>query len=221
MLLAASLATVVLVTAAGAAPVTTLPPMIVNVSVSSDVSPSLVPLILAETDAVWRSAGFVFAWRHAARQVVPYARAGEAGPYIPSTLRVVVDAETGSAKDGALPLGWITFDDETSPQQEIHVSYANALALMRQSPGVVGLVDRMPIAQREALLGRALGRALAHELGHYLFASKAHTSRGLMMARHSASDFFALEPVRFTIDPAQQAQLAARLKNGRQVASHS
>jgi hypothetical protein len=221
MLIAASLATAVLVTAAGAAPVTTLPPMIVNVSVSRDVSPSLVPLILAQADVIWRGAGFVFAWRRTAPQVAPYARAGDAGPDVPSTLRVVVDDATGSAREGELPLGWITFDDETSPRREIHVSYANALALMVQSPGVVGPVNRMPIAQREAILGRALGRALAHELGHYLFASKAHTTAGLMMARHSAYDFFAAEAARFSIDPAQRAQLAARLKQGRDVASRS
>jgi hypothetical protein len=218
MLIAASLATASLVTAAGAAPVTTLPPMIVTVSVSSDVSPSLVPLVLAETDAVWRSTGFVFVWRRAARQGEPHD--SEAGPSVPSTLRVVVGDEAGSAGDGNVPLGWIRFDDDTSPQQEIHVSYANALALLMRSPGVVGDADRMPPAQRETLLARVMGRALAHEIGHYLFASKAHSTVGLMMASHTAAEFFAIERSRFSIAPAQRAQLAARVKNGRQLASH-
>jgi hypothetical protein len=218
MLIAASVVTALLVTAAGAAPVTTLPPMVVTVWASGEVSPSLVPLILAETDAVWRSTGFVFVWRRAARGVEPYERTGEAAPYTSSTLRVVVGDETGSAADGNVPLGWITFDDETSPQREIHVSYANALRLMTRSPGVVGVVDRMPTAQREALLARALGRALAHECGHYLFASKAHSAAGLMAASHTAAEFFGIERSRFSINPAQLAQLAARVKNGLQAA---
>jgi hypothetical protein len=218
MLIAASLATALLVTAAGAAPVTTLPPMIVNVSVSSDVSPYLVRLMLAETDAVWRTTGFVFVWRRPARTGEPYDC--EAGPGLPSTLRVVVGDEAGSADDGNLPLGWITFDDETSPQQEIHVSFANAVALMARSAGVVGSAERMPPAQRDTLLARVMGRALAHELGHYLFASKAHSPAGLMMASHTAAEFFGVERSRFSIDPAQRAQLAARVKNGRQLASH-
>ena len=35
-----------------------------------------------------------------------------------------------AARDSRVPLGWIVFDDETVPQQEIYLSYANAQALM-------------------------------------------------------------------------------------------
>ena len=67
------------------------------------------------------------------------------------------------------------FDDVTAPEQEIYLSHANARQMMEEARGVVGIVDQMPIVQREMLLARAMGRALAHELGHYLLASKVHT----------------------------------------------
>ena len=104
----------------------TLPPMIVNVATAADVPATLVARMLEETDAIWRGTGFTFVWRHAAREGVPYARTSEAGPYVPSTLRVLVGNEPGASSDGKLPLGWIRFDDEQTPEQEIYVSYRNA-----------------------------------------------------------------------------------------------
>jgi hypothetical protein len=149
-------------------------------------------------------------WRHAAREVVPYARTSEAGPYVPSTLRILVGNEPGVSSDGKLPLGWIRFDDEQTPEQEIYVSYRNALQFIADARGIVGILADMPNAQREMFLGRAMGRALAHELGHYLTASKAHAKKGLMRATRTASEFFALERWGFAIDPAQRRAMVAR-----------
>jgi hypothetical protein len=187
-----------------------LPPMIVNVATAADVPATLVARMLEETDAIWRGTGFTFVWRHAAREVVPYARTSEAGPYVPSTLRVVVGDEPGVSSDGKLPLGWIRFDDEQTPEQEIYVSYRNALQFIAGARGIVGILAEMPNAQREMFLGRAMGRALAHELGHYLTASKAHAKKGLMRATRTASEFFALERWGFAIDPAQRRAMVAR-----------
>ena len=199
------------VAAAAASDILSLPPMIVNVATAANVPSSLVARMLEEADAIWRGAGFTFVWRHAAREVVPYARTSEAGPYVPARLRVVVGNEPGVSFDGKLPLGWILFDDVTTPEQEIHVSYGNARQFMTGARGIVGIVEEMPTTQREWLLGRAMGRALAHELGHYLLASKAHTAKGLMRASRTASEFFALERGAFAIDPAQRRAIVARL----------
>ena len=187
-----------------------LPPMIVNVATVADVPASLVARMLEETDAIWRGSGFTFVWRHAAREVVPYARTSEAGPYVPTTLRVVVGNDPGASSDGKLPLGWIRFDDEQTPEQEIYVSHGNAQQFIASARGIVGILAEMPSAQREMLLGRAMGRALAHELGHYLLASKAHTKKGLMRASRTASEFFSMERWAFTIDPTLRRAMVAR-----------
>jgi hypothetical protein len=202
--------------AGAAAPVTTaytsIPPMIVNVSSAPDIAASLVSRVLTETDAVWRGSGFTFVWRRAAREVVPYARTSEAGPALPSTLRVVIGNETGPPRNDALPLGWIKFDDAATPEQEIYLSYANVRKLMGDAREVIGLIEQMPLSQREILSARALGRVLAHELGHYLLASKIHTKNGLMKARRTAGELFAAEGRGFQIDPSQRQVMAARLR---------
>ena len=118
-----------------------------------------------------------------------------------------------------MPLGWIVFDDVSTPQQEIYVSYANAQAVMAESRGVVGLIAEMPIVQRETLLARAMGRALAHELGHYLLASKGHTQRGLMKAILNATELFSTDARGLRIEPAQAQTIAARLRREPLVAS--
>jgi hypothetical protein len=190
-----------------------LPPMIVNVTAAPGVSPSLVSRILEETDAVWRGSGVTFVWRRAAPQVVPYSRAGEEGPYVPSTLRIVIGNDPGVVRGDKLPLGWIVFDDVTTPEQEIYVSYVNARQFIERARGVVGIVEQMTIVERETYLSRAMGRVLAHELGHYLLASKSHTPSGLMRAAHTARDLFAFDRGHFAIAPAERQQLAGRLRH--------
>jgi hypothetical protein len=68
----------------------------------------------------------------------------------------------------------------------------------------------MPRLQREILLARAMGRALAHELGHYIAASKTHTSRGLMKAVHSAYELFGPPRDQFGLAAAEQQRMLAR-----------
>jgi hypothetical protein len=212
-------ASILLAAPAPAASSSAIPPMIVNVTTdAADLSPALMKRILAETDAIWRPNGVTFVWRRAARVVVPYARASETGPYVPNTLRVTIGESRGVARDASVPLGWILFD-VTEPQQEIYLSHANAVTMMDQARGVVGIMAQMPIAQREVLLARAMGRALAHELGHYLLASKLHTRRGLMKATLTAVELFMPDEGPFRIDPAQRGAVIARLRGEPLVAS--
>jgi hypothetical protein len=194
------------------------PPIIVNVS-APDLSPSLVRDMLEEADAVWRDAGVSFVWRQPLRTPESRTGATDPGAYLPSTLRVTVGDQHGTAPDHALPIGWIVFDDATTPEQEIYVSYANAMTFLRQSRGVVGIMENMPVNQREQLLGRAMGRALAHELGHYLMASKRHSSKGLMKATRTAYEFFTTDRGGFAIEAPDRRLIAARLHGGGVVAS--
>ena len=207
--------------AAGAPAVSssTIPATIVNVTASAEVPPALVARVLAEADAIWRPSGVTFVWRRAAARVVPYAQVSETGPYVPNTLRLTIGGHRGIGRPGGMPLGWIVFDDVALPEQEIFLSHANALALIDDARGVVGIVSQMPIAQRDTLLGRAMGRALAHELGHYLLASKVHTRRGLMKAVLTAVELFMPDVSGFRVEPAQRGAIAARLRREPLVAS--
>jgi hypothetical protein len=215
----ASVAVAAALPATAAASTPSMPPMIVNVNASPDISASLLARVLAETDAIWRPAGVTFVWKRAAREVVPYSRASETGPYVPATLRLSIGHNRGEMRDERLPLGWIVFDDATLPEQEIYLSYANAQQMMEEARGVVGLVSVMPLQQREWLAGRAMGRALAHELGHYLLASKVHTAHGLMKAAMSATDLFSTYSATFRLDAAQRRIVASRLQGDTIVAS--
>ncbi len=198
--------------AAPAASATSIPPMIVSVTSAADISPQLLSRVFAEADAIWRSSGVSFVWQRVARGAATYARTVEIGPLVPNTLRLSIGDQRGTPGNGRLPLGWIVFAGGEVPEQEIYLSRANAMALMADARGVVGLIDQMPIAQREMLLARAMGRALAHELGHYLFASKAHTPRGLMKAIVTAAELFQPDNRSFHIEPAQRSAVAARLR---------
>jgi hypothetical protein len=209
-----------LLAAPAAASSPALPPTIIQVATDGvEVSPTLVTRIVAEADAIWRSSGVTFVWRRAARAVAPYVRAGEAGPDVANTLRLTIGASHGVAHDARTPLGWIVFDAATAPQPEIYLSHANAVALMDQARGVIGIVAQMPPTQRETLLARAMGRALAHELGHYLLASKLHTPHGLMKATLTAVELFLPDARPFRIDPAQRVAVTARLRGDPMVAS--
>lgn len=189
----------------------TPPPMTVNVSVAADIPASLVSRVLTEAGAIWRAAGFTLVWRLVVDEVAQHALVSATMPYAPSPLRVTVGNERGRTKEEtATPLGWIVFDNNT-PQREIYVSYINAQALMELSRGVVGRIDLMPRAERETLLGRAMGRALSHEIGHYLLASKAHTKTGLMQAKRTAAELFAADRRRFGVDVTQREAIVARL----------
>jgi hypothetical protein len=194
-------------------------PIVVNVFPEPGVSPTLVSRLLAEASAIWRPSGFAFVWQRGTRDVVGATRLMETGPYHPSTLRVVIGNSRGAARGEKTPLGWIVFDDEHEPQREIYLSYPNARSLMDSARLVIGVIEQMPPAQREALLGRAMGRALAHELGHYLLASKVHTQRGLLKANRTSAELFAASSHGFQLDQSQRRQIAARMRGESVVAS--
>jgi hypothetical protein len=209
MLIATSLAAIAVASSLAAGPEASVnlaqSPIVINISAAPNVSASVVELILAEADAIFRSAGVSFIWRR--------------GEQTPTTLRVAIGNERGAPRDRGMPLGWIMFEDDR-PDQKIYVSYANAERFMEDSPEVIGRLNNMPRVEREKMLGRVIGRALAHELGHYLLASKSHTPKGLLKAVRSAQELFAADRKRFQLEPAQRTQIAARLQREALLASH-
>jgi hypothetical protein len=226
---AASVALTVVATMASAAdglPVKSMPPMAVSVRTEADLPPKILSIMLGETEAIWRGTGIQFIWEgeaasehtargDAARGDTMQKDASRARSLPPplhrlGMLRVVIGHDTRSAQGLHLPLGWIKFENPTTPDHEIYLSYDNAVALLRQSSDVVGRLDSMPRLKRDTLIGRAMGRAFAHELGHYLSASKAHTDKGLMMAVHSAVELFGNDRAHFSLEPAERAWMMAR-----------
>jgi hypothetical protein len=242
MLIATSLAAAALISAPAVLSTefpSTPPAVIVTVMVSQPISPSLVTLVLREAGDIWRTAGFMLIWEHqpaAASGSRPAhdARNGEgaltrssAGPRgatggpvaRPAGLHLTIGDDRGIAgKDPYVtPLGWIVFE-AGSPLQEIYLSHANTAMLLRDSQAVVGRVSTMTIAERETLIGRAMGRALAHEIGHYLLASKAHSAAGVMQARRGAAELFNRSRHGFHLQEEQRQQIAARLNPAAPVA---
>lgn len=186
-----------------------MPPIVVGIVAASDVPARLVAAIVAETDSVWRGTGIQFFWQN--QSIDTKSSSAMPSPYRTPMLRVQIGHQRRPGEAYRLPLGWIVFDDPATPEQEIYLSYQNALVLLDNSEIVVGRTHSMPQLQVQTLLARAMGRALAHELGHYLLASKAHTQKGLMMAVHTAVELFGVERVDFRLAPAEQQQMLARL----------
>jgi hypothetical protein len=203
MLIAASLsvASALLLSAAlTARPLVTTPPLVIGVTAAADIPPSLVSRVLEEAAAIWRAAGFDLVWQH---------RTG--WQPVRSALQVWIGDGIGiGTHDQVMPLGWIEFDADGTPARAIYISHANAVTLMNLSRGSSNAVDQMPRAERDTLLGRAMGRALAHELGHFLLASKAHSRAGLMRARRTSTEFFSTDRSRFDVDAQQRALIASR-----------
>jgi hypothetical protein len=225
MPIALSLAAAALISAPAlsATPLPLTPPtLVVTVAVSPAVSRSLVARVLAEASEIWRAASFMLLWQvepipaHVNVASVPgepadAGRLSEVRPP-PAGLRVTVGGDVGIRGKNVhvMPLGWIMFR-AGSPQQEIYLSHTNAVALLAVSAGVVGRVGTLTVAERDTLLGRAIGRALAHEIGHYLLASKVHASTGLMRAQRGAAELFGPSRKGFQVQADQQRLIAARL----------
>jgi hypothetical protein len=171
-------------------------PLSIGVPAGAPLSSDAIRAMCEETDAIWRGAGIVIAWR-----------AIGAAP----DLRVVFDDPAPVPRDRRLTaLGWLVFDDGV-PAPTVHLSVVNTQRLLEESFGVVGSIDVMKPWSHEMLVARALGRALAHEIGHFLLGSTAHTPRGLMRGDRVAAEFFQPGRSAFAIDRSARDIAAARI----------
>ena len=176
----------------------TAPPLRITYAAAPTVPPSLMRKMLDEADALWRPAGVSFVWE-------PFdAHRSAVG------LEIVIEDLHAASPRAESRLGWLLFDHD-KPARVLHVSYANARALLENSGEVVGNTHRMTIAERDTYLGRAMGRALAHELGHYLLASKAHAVTGLTRGTLSAETLFSPARSRLELPRMIRETLMARL----------
>ena len=180
----------------------TLAALVVSISSTADVSPTLVQRVVREATTIWQPAGVSLVWQ---REVSDGA----------ASIDVMIGPERGTTPGPNTPLGWIEFNSGR-PQRRLYLSYTNAMALLES---VDGGSARMPLLKRDTYIGRALGRALAHEIGHYLLATTAHAGAGLMKANFTAVEFFSAEAPHFTISSDERAVAVARLEAAPVVAS--
>jgi len=197
-----------------AAAAMTVPPVTITVRAAPTVAPAIVKDALDEAAAVWRAAGVTLIPRIDAESQ-PTGRLTGDRRSLPLGLSITVLFDDGEStvKDYAGTVGWIVFDETNTPVPEIHLVYANALAILRGTYSD-GTLNQMPGAQRQTYLSRALGRALAHELGHFLFQSKVHSEGGLMRARQSADALFGPDRKSFQLTDDERRAAAARLFEG-------
>jgi hypothetical protein len=162
----------------------------VGVFAPPDVTESLVIRVFDEAKAIWGPADIAIDWHRITSKNMAAAW----------QLTVTIDDEKEGFAGGRGALGWIPFTAD-GPAPTIHLSRANAEALIRQTPGVTAVT----IGVREILIGRALGRALSHEIGHYLLKSRVHTPRGLMRANWPSDELLSSDRRGFELTAEQRA----------------
>lgn len=134
---------------------------------SRELPNSLMDTMLGETAAIWKPLGVEVRW-----DAPPAAEP-------PTTVLHVIILDEPSQEGGSRErLGWIRFMAPNEPETIVTLSRSAALQLLDSTP----TLRQRPAQYRDLLLSRIMGRALAHELGHYLLASSAHASSGLMRA---------------------------------------
>lgn len=144
-----------------------------------------------EVDAIWRRAGVEISWQDGATPAgqsfrVLVASAGQPGPANGHTWPV---AELLASPDGSA------------------IAVAS-IAAARRVIAAAGLPAE-PEVMASRRLGVVLGRAVAHEIGHYLLATAAHRSRGLMRTRIDAGEFADLRAGGFWLDREGERMLAS------------
>jgi len=108
-------------------------------------------------------------------------------------------------------LGAITFADDGTPYSIVTVFFD----LLLRSLGLARIgdagEDRWPAELRQRVVGRALGRVIAHEIGHYLLASRRHSSNGLMRAVQPYRELFGEADAGFVLSRSEARRLAESL----------
>ncbi len=123
--------------------------MTVHVHAAPTVSPLLLDKTLEEAAAVWRPTGVTFQWKKMGG--LPAEEPDRVTPRV-----VVADQRGNTPKKGGAPLGWVNFHGEV-PEQEIHLSRANAIDMLEKTRGPTGPVARMTPAEGSTLVGPSWG----------------------------------------------------------------
>jgi hypothetical protein len=189
---------------AGAAPTALRPSLqlVIRDETRPPLSAAIVRDLLQEVRVVWRAYVDIAA-----------AAPGRPGSTTDDVLTLVITDNL--SHDAAVDsLGWIEFVDG-EPSRIINVSRHAASVLRDRTALGDRTLDALPAAIQNLFLARALGRAAAHEIGHYLLASKAHASSGLMRPQFASVDIMQRSPKNFRLTAAELRRLEERFSSSR------
>jgi hypothetical protein len=97
------------------------------------------------------------------------------------------------------PLAVIEFAADGVPRPAVTVFFDRLMQMITRTPGWIVGERRWSRAQREQVVGRALGRVIAHEIGHFVLRTIDHASSGLMRPVHQADELVAPDRSRFPL----------------------
>ena len=130
-------------------------------------------LFTRQVERVWTPLGVSICWR---------SGGGRCDGIALAVTVTIGESPIGAAVPGeTLVVGDITFDGD-EPRNEIRLSLAGGRFLVTLATLGGRQIADWPTGIAERLLPAVMGLALAHELGHFLFRSKAHARAGLMAA---------------------------------------
>jgi hypothetical protein len=109
------------------------------------------------------------------------------GVVVRLTVEIVESWTPHDVPPATIVVGRIVFDGDM-PRPEIRLSLAGGRFLVARTLLGGRRAADWPQDVAEHLLPVVMGHALAHELGHFLFRSKAHTRTGLMAAAFRPAD---------------------------------
>ena len=163
------------------------------------------PAMVAEADAIWRRYGVGVALLR-----------GDAADIATSDVQLsLAFAPAGKPAATSRPagpqLGSIWFHDAITPGQSLTIDSEMVEAKVREGAAAGKPLNQWPPAVADTMIGRALGRVLAHEIGHFLLASSAHASSGLMRPAFDGRVLGAWDRNPFRLQSGALVRLHARL----------
>lgn len=115
------------------------------------------------------------------------------------------------ADEGRAGLGAIWFSEDGTPDDALTLDVSAIRARLAEVRQNGRPIEDWPPTLLAQAMGRALGRVLAHELGHYLLASTAHATTGLMRASFNGLELAGWNRGRFALAAEALPRLRARL----------
>jgi hypothetical protein len=115
------------------------------------------------------------------------------------------------AANERVALGAIAFAEDGMPFRQVTVFFDRLLRCIKHERLGDVAEERWPPEMRERIVGRALGRVIAHEIGHYLLATRTHSSSGLMRPVQPFYELFALPHAGFLLSRGDEQRLAQRV----------
>jgi len=107
-------------------------------------------------------------------------------------------------------LGEVAFRPDGMPEPRVSLFLNALLTLIADTRALSLAAWQSPRALYDLIVGRAVGRVLAHEIGHYILATRAHGTAGLMRSSHGSDELVAPSRAGFKLSALEAAQILGR-----------